>query len=175
MSGTSQNPLRHPSWLNKVCTTRKDSESDWLAKGNLETNPITIKPETASHMAELFSWVPLPYYSPSGCPFPIKSLALSACVSPQTLHFWVLDKSPVSGPGKGSPFLQHKYYRFWLNAGLSLFCVTGNSQFLLLCGRSVIIIITHNGLPRRILPLCLTVKLNCLCSENWQPIDCRKE
>jgi len=28
---TSQNPsLWHPSWLNKACTTRKDSESEWL-------------------------------------------------------------------------------------------------------------------------------------------------
>ena len=51
---TSQNPfLWHPSWLNKACTT-------WLAKDNMETNPITIKPETGSQVAELFSWVPLP-------------------------------------------------------------------------------------------------------------------
>ena len=58
---TPQNPsLWHPSWLNRACTTRKDSESEWLAKDNLETNPITIKPETASHVTELFSWVPLP-------------------------------------------------------------------------------------------------------------------
>ena len=85
---TSQNPsLWHPPWLNKVCTTRKDSESEWLAKDNPEINPTTIKPETASHVAELFSWVPLPYCSPPGCPFPIKSLALSARVSPRTIHF----------------------------------------------------------------------------------------
>jgi len=75
----------------------------WLAKDNPETNPITIKPGTASHVAELFSWVPLPSCSPSGCTFPIKSLALSAGVSPRTIHFWVLDKSPVSGPGRGPP------------------------------------------------------------------------
>ena len=101
---TSQNPtLWHPSWLNKACTTGKDSELEWLAKDNPETNPITIKLETASHVAELFSWVPLPYCSPPGCPFPIKSLALSAYVSPRTIHFWVLDKSPVWGPGKGPP------------------------------------------------------------------------
>ena len=54
-----------------------------------------------SHAAELFSWVPLPYCSPPGCPFPVKSLALSADVSPQTIHFRVLDKSPVSGPRRG--------------------------------------------------------------------------
>ena len=74
-----------------------------LAKDHPETNPITIKPETASHMAEQFSWVPLPYCSPPGFPFPVKSLALSADVSLRTIHFRVLDKRPVSGPGKGPP------------------------------------------------------------------------
>ena len=101
---TSQKPsLWHPSWLNKACTTRKDSESEWLAKDNPETNPITIKPKTASHVLELFSWVPLPYTSPPRCPFSIKSLALSAHVSPQTIHFWVLDKSPAWGLERGPP------------------------------------------------------------------------
>ena len=107
---TSQNPSRwHPSWLSDACTTRKDSELEWWPKGHPETNPITIKPETASHAAELFSWVPLPYCSPPGCPFPIKSLALSAHVSPPTIHFRMLDKSPGPsfGPWKGSSFLQH--------------------------------------------------------------------
>ena len=35
--------------------------------------------------------------------FPIKSLALSAHVSPQTIHVPVSDKSPVSGSGRGPP------------------------------------------------------------------------
>ena len=101
---TSQNPsVCHTYWLNKACTTRKDSESEWLAEGNLETNPTTIKPETARHVAELCSWVPWPSCSPPGRTFPIKSLALSAHVSPQTTHFQVLDKSPVLGPGRGPP------------------------------------------------------------------------
>ena len=101
---TSQNPSRqHPSWLIDVCATRKDSELEWLAKDHPETNSITIKPETSSHAAEQFFWVPLTYCSPPGCPFPIKSLALSAHVSPRTIHFRVLDKSPGSGPGRGPP------------------------------------------------------------------------
>ena len=74
-----------------------------MARDNPETNPVTIKPETASHVAEGSSWVPLPSCSPPGCPFPIKSLALSAHVSPRTIHFRVLDKSPLLGPGGGSP------------------------------------------------------------------------
>ena len=106
---TSQNPsLRHPSWLNKACTTSKDSESEWLAKDNPETNPITIKPETENHMAEQSFWVPWPYCSLPGHLFPIKSLALSAHVSPWTIDFWVLDKEPAFGPWKGSCFLQHQ-------------------------------------------------------------------
>ena len=62
-------------------------------------------------MPTRFSWVPLPYCSPPGCPFPIKSLALSAHVSPRTIHFRVLDKSPVSGPGRG-PSSSNKW-RLW--------------------------------------------------------------
>ena len=99
---TSPKPSRwHSSWLSKACTTRKDSESEWLAKDNPETNPITIKPETMSHAAEQFPWVPLTYCSLPRPPFPIKSLALSAHVSPWKIHFWVLDKSPISGPRRG--------------------------------------------------------------------------
>ena len=97
----SQNPSHwNPSWLSNACATRKDPESEWLARDNPETNLITIKPKTASHMAEHFSWVPLPCCSLPRCPFPIKSLDLLPCVSPWTVHFQVLDKSPLSGPGK---------------------------------------------------------------------------
>ena len=66
----------------------------WLAKDNPETNPITIKPEAVSpsQVAELFSWVPSPSCSLPRGPFPVKSLALSARVSPWTIHFWVSDK-----------------------------------------------------------------------------------
>ena len=84
------------------CSPPADFESKWLAKENPETNPIAIKLETASHVAELFSWVSLPSCSLLGRPFPIKSLAFSAHVSPRTIHFRVLDKSPVSGPETGS-------------------------------------------------------------------------
>ena len=36
-------------------------------------------------------------------PFSIKSLALSARMSPQIIHFWMLDKSPLWGSGRGAP------------------------------------------------------------------------
>ena len=92
LTATSQNPSHwHPFWLSNVCAIRKDSESEGLAKDHLETNSITLNPENASHVAEQFSWVP----------FPIKSLALSAHVSPQTFISECYIKSPLSGPGRG--------------------------------------------------------------------------
>ena len=57
------------SILTDVCTIRKDPESEWLVRDNLETNPIMIKLETANHLAKQFldsltlllsAWVPLP-------------------------------------------------------------------------------------------------------------------
>ena len=97
---TSQNPSHwHLSWLSNACTTRKDPESEQLAKDNPETNPFTIKPEILNQGEEQFSWVSLPCCSLPGCPFPIKSLPLSACASPRTILLWVSDKSPLPGPG----------------------------------------------------------------------------
>ena len=77
------------------CVTRKDSEPEQLVRDNCETNSITIHPKTGSHVAEKFSWVL--FLSPWMPLFPIKSLALSACMSPWTR---VLDKSPFLGPGR---------------------------------------------------------------------------
>ena len=71
-----------------------------MAKDTPETNPITIKPETVNHVAEQFSWVPLPYCSPPRCPFPIKSLALSAHVSSDN-SFLSVRQEPALGALKG--------------------------------------------------------------------------
>ena len=100
---SSQNPpLWNPSCLSDAHSTRKDPVSEWLTRDNLETNPITIKPKTGSHMAEPSSWVPWPCCSPPGRPLPIKSLALPVWVS-SIIHFWVLNKNPFSGSGRGPP------------------------------------------------------------------------
>ena len=114
---------------------------EWLARDNPEPNPITIKPKTVSHAAEQFSWVPLPYCSPPRCPLPIKSLALSARVSPLSVR-----QDPTLGPWKGSPFLQqvhkHRYihaqacikyvfspYKYLQNTYLSYFVNISNAFF----------------------------------------------
>ena len=73
-----------------------------IGQSHPETNPITIKPKTASYRAELFSWVPLPT-ALHQVPFPNKiSCFVSTCVS--------LDNSvpsvrqePSFGPWKGFP------------------------------------------------------------------------
>ena len=52
----------------------------------LEANPIRIKPEMASPLAEQFSWVPSPCCFLPRHPFPTKSLVLSARVSPWMIH-----------------------------------------------------------------------------------------
>ena len=101
---TSQNPsLWHPSWPNKACTTRKDSESGWLAKDNPETNPITIKPETAWQSCSpgfpyrtALPWVPFPNNI---------SCFVNTCVSSDNSVLSVRQE-PSFGPWKGSPFLQ---------------------------------------------------------------------
>ena len=55
---------------------QEDSESEWSAKDNPETNPITMKPKAASHVAERFSWVPLP---PALCPGALSQKNLLLC------------------------------------------------------------------------------------------------
>ena len=86
---TFQNPpCWNPSWLSNACSTgRTLSQNQWAETAQKLVPSPTVRPETGSHVAEQFLWVPLPCHSPPWHPFPIKSLALSAHVSPQTIHF----------------------------------------------------------------------------------------
>ena len=103
---TSQKPSRwNSSRLRDARAVRKGPKSPtldqarWLARDNLETNLITMKPETESRDRAVLG--SLMHCSPPRCLFPIKSLASSAHVSPQTIHFQVLETNPLSGPGWG--------------------------------------------------------------------------
>ena len=94
---TSQNPSHWcPSWL-----TRKDW-SECLAKDNPETNPITVKPETVSHVAVLLGSLTLllsarvPLSNKLSC-FVRVSLDNS---------FLSVRREPTFGPLKEFPFLQ---------------------------------------------------------------------
>ena len=96
-------------WLESIlaewcwATRKEEPESEWLARDNLETNPITINSETVSHLAEQFSWLPLPSCFQPGLPFPIKSLALKhMCLLGQFIsecytraQFWALEGVPL--------------------------------------------------------------------------------
>ena len=105
---TSQNPSHwHPSWLSNVCATRKDSESEseWLAKDNPETNCINIKPETVNQRQSSSPGFPYLLLS-AWAPFPNKiSCFVSTCISSDN-SFPSVRQEPNFGPWKGSPFLQ---------------------------------------------------------------------
>ena len=95
--------------LTERCSCHQvDPESDqiWVKRDNwpetIWKQPVTIKPETASHVAEPFSWDPVPPCSLPASLFPVKSFALAVCVLPKIIYLQVLDKSPFSGPGRGS-------------------------------------------------------------------------
>ena len=96
---TSQNhPFWHPSCLTDALATRKDTNKTW------DCEPCGRVVLLGSLTLLLSSLEPLPNkVSLPWSPFPIKSLGLSARVSPRTVHFQVLDKSPLSGPGRGPP------------------------------------------------------------------------
>ena len=91
----------HLGWTRRAPPGRTPTQNDWL-KTTRKLSP-SCKTGGWKSVGELFSWAPRPCGSPPGCLFPIKSLALTAHVSPQMIHFPVLDKSPVSGPGKDPP------------------------------------------------------------------------
>ena len=99
-----------PSWTSLPSPSMSDPsrlvQSPCLTSLRHKTNPLCL-----SILWEQFSWVPWPYFFLPGHPFPIKYLALSAHVSCQTIHFRVLDKSPVSGPGRGPPSC-NKWWRW---------------------------------------------------------------
>ena len=104
---TSQNPSHwHPSWMSNSCAARKNSELEWLTKDNLETNSITIKLETTSHVTEQSSRVSsLPYCSPPGLSSEF-SCFVNTRVSSDNLFLSVRQELTFR-PWKISPFLQH--------------------------------------------------------------------
>ena len=110
--------------MSDVYATRKDPNSERLASNRPETNPMPIKPETASHVAEQLSQLPSPSHPPPRQPFPIKSLALTAHISSDN-SFQVSDKSLLSGRGRGPPFL-HQNHKPGENIFQMCICAEGN-------------------------------------------------
>ena len=81
-----------------VCTTRKDPGSEWLARDNPETSPTTIKPGSASHVAEWSTWVTLP--NKTSC------LVSTHFLPSSDNSLSSARQEPTLGPWKGSTFLQ---------------------------------------------------------------------
>ena len=110
---TAQNPSRWtPSWLRIAMCHQKDPESDqiWAKQDDWPetTWKLTPLPYNLRLWATWQSSSPgFPILLPSTRrPFRIKSFAWSVLVSSWTIHFRMLDRSPLSGPGRVSPFLQ---------------------------------------------------------------------
>ena len=91
-----------------MCTARKDTVIPNIGTGKMTGQR---QPGNESHNPKIwncepvtkqFSWVPWPCCSLPSHAFPVKSFT-SQHMSPQTLHFPVLDKSPLWGPGSGAP------------------------------------------------------------------------
>ena len=100
-----QNPsYRDPSWLREAHTTKKDLEWEWLARDNLETKRITIKPKTATHVTVFpVSFTPLlsaqaPLHNKVSCFVSIHVFLDNSLPS--------VKQEPILRPWKGSPFLQ---------------------------------------------------------------------
>ena len=88
--------------MSDAYATRKDPNSERLARDQPETNPMPIKPETVSHVAEQFTWVPLPFCSLPGSLFPIVFCFISMCVSLDNL-FPIVRQEPPLRPWRSLP------------------------------------------------------------------------
>ena len=99
---TSQNPQWHPSWLSNACTTRRDPESEWLARDNLETHSVSIKPEPHGQ-AVLLGSLTLLFYAQAPLPKKV-SWFVSSCVSLDN-SFLSVRQEPTLRPWKGSLFI----------------------------------------------------------------------
>ena len=94
---TSENPTL--SWATPAPPGRTQSQNDWPEK-TWKRIPSPESPSLrARSRAGLLS--SLTCRSPALRPGPMKSVAFSARVSLWTVHLPMLDKSPLSGPGRG--------------------------------------------------------------------------
>lgn len=105
---TSQNPLHwNPYWLSNVHATRKDLESRVIESESRKSNPINIRPEIATMVAEQSSWAPLPFcLLCARAPLSTKSLFVHTCVSAQFTYS--VTEELILGLLTGAPFLKLK-------------------------------------------------------------------
>lgn len=95
---SSQNPLHwNPSWLRGAHASKKNPGPDQVGNEPQSHKTWDRKPHGRAVLL-----VSSPCCSRPGCPFPIKTFAVSAHASPRKIHFQ--DKSPCPGLGRGPPF-----------------------------------------------------------------------
>ena len=122
-------------------------------------------------MLELFLWLAFHCFCYYGVHLCLSCLTFSDSTDCRLLYPW---NFPGKKTGVGCYFLLQGVYS---NSGIELVvsCVSSRQTLTLShLGSPFIIIIINNGLPQEILPLCLTFKLKCLCSEPCPPIDGKK-
>ena len=111
--GHMYQPLRlflpgvHHGWV--MCAPLGgDPESEGLARDNLETNPITIKPKTTSHAhgraVLLVSLIPL---LSTQVPLPNRASCFVSMRVSSHNSFPTIRQGPLSSPGRGSPSYQN--------------------------------------------------------------------
>ena len=96
---------------------------EWLVSDNPETDTITIKPETASHVAAQSSWAPWPCCPLPRLPFLTKSPTLSVHVSSDH-SFLSVRQEPTLRPWKRFPFLQQTVW--WRTQGRKVTGIWGH-------------------------------------------------
>ena len=109
---TSQNPPRwNPSWLSNAWGMRKNSQSEWLARENPETKPITIKSETAVLLGSRTLLL-------STSTLPNKVSCFVSTVSPWTTNFFfffnlrIIALQNFVGFCQTSTWIRHRYTNY---------------------------------------------------------------
>ena len=122
----------NPSWLRDSHDTRKDPKSDQIWDKQDDRLETTQK---LNLYHKHWDWEPrgravlpgsLTLLLSAQAPLPNEA---SGFVSPQTIHFWVLDKSPLLGPGRSPPSGNHMIYNFILHPCPTL----SHASFILRC------------------------------------------
>ena len=171
MSYQSPRILLSGIYLGSVCDTRKAPESEWLARDNLETNSITIKPEIVSHMAEPLSWDPLPCCSLPGARLPNKVSCLVSTYVSLDSSFLSVWQGPTLGPWKGSPFLQlfELLSSMAASGQLDCFSMAALSPFMIWPWNHTALFLLCSGYKQITHPL--NVRVRKIHSMSWQMSD----
>ena len=92
----------HLGWTRRAPPGRTLSQNDWL-KTTQKLISSALNPGLCEPRGRAILLVSLILLLSTQVPFPNKISCFITHVSPRTIHFWVLDRSPVSFPGSSPP------------------------------------------------------------------------